>query len=374
MSNAKLPKAANFEHLRAQAKDLLRAVRRGDVGARTRFARFLSSDALGKHPSLAQAQFVLAREYGFESWPRMKTCVEAMACEPDGAEEARVANAEAPFVFQVPWHVPRIPEIRRAQIHDLEAHGSLLASVDASALEAALAEPLPLLPLREAELFPAAAYALNTRATQAPELLSDLDASEERWVLAFRQLNADAESLAEPDFPLIGVLARVMKPDRGRLVWDVGRVADAPPGVARRMALLEATSHLLVCAVHRVHLVGVVRREPYPVARASLVPSRGQGNARVAALADELRAAAAGIAKPGPYGFRPDIHLRDPISRIRDAGELADFVASRLRLPADLAGNLLDAVDVELRLRQVLEVLGGYGPYMQARGAGIDFS
>jgi ankyrin repeat protein len=53
----------NLEQLRKQAKDLVRAARRGEPAARARLGDL--------PPRLASAQLVLAREHGFSSWPAL---------------------------------------------------------------------------------------------------------------------------------------------------------------------------------------------------------------------------------------------------------------------------------------------------------------
>jgi ankyrin repeat protein len=63
----------NLEQLRKQAKDLVRATRAGDPEALER---------LGDLPArLSSAQFVLAREQGFSSWPKLKSYVERIELE-----------------------------------------------------------------------------------------------------------------------------------------------------------------------------------------------------------------------------------------------------------------------------------------------------
>jgi uncharacterized protein len=65
-----LPVHANLEQLRHQAKDLLRAARAGDADALRRI------NAVSDRAQLASAQLALAREYGFQSWRRLKSEVE----------------------------------------------------------------------------------------------------------------------------------------------------------------------------------------------------------------------------------------------------------------------------------------------------------
>lgn len=65
-----LPAQPNLDQLRHQAKDLLRAAKRGDGEALERI------QAVSERLVLASAQLAVAREYGFVSWARLKTEVE----------------------------------------------------------------------------------------------------------------------------------------------------------------------------------------------------------------------------------------------------------------------------------------------------------
>ena len=65
-----LPVRTDLEQLRRQAKDLLRAAKSGDADALARIG------AVSDRLILASAQLALAREYGFASWPRLKSEVE----------------------------------------------------------------------------------------------------------------------------------------------------------------------------------------------------------------------------------------------------------------------------------------------------------
>jgi ankyrin repeat protein len=66
-----LPANPNLDQLRRQAKDLLRAARRGEPDAQSRIR------AVGGLLTLAAAQLAVAREYGFASWPKLVDEVEA---------------------------------------------------------------------------------------------------------------------------------------------------------------------------------------------------------------------------------------------------------------------------------------------------------
>ena len=68
---AELPARPSLDHLRHEARALLRAAQAGDPAAADRIR------AISTTPTLASAQLAVAREYGFASWARLKTEVQA---------------------------------------------------------------------------------------------------------------------------------------------------------------------------------------------------------------------------------------------------------------------------------------------------------
>jgi hypothetical protein len=84
-----LPPSPDLRHLKDQAKDLLRA---------------------GDATSLADAQFKVARSYGFESWPRLKTHVDLLqeagqlkqAIDLEDLERVRQLMSQRPSLHQAP--------------------------------------------------------------------------------------------------------------------------------------------------------------------------------------------------------------------------------------------------------------------------------
>jgi len=69
-----LPDKPNLEHLKNQARELLRAFQAGDTDAQQRFA----SLSLKSAPKLADALHAVAVEYGFPTWPKLKEHVESL--------------------------------------------------------------------------------------------------------------------------------------------------------------------------------------------------------------------------------------------------------------------------------------------------------
>jgi ankyrin repeat protein len=77
-----LPLQPSLDQLRRQAKDLIRAIRAGDTAAKDRLLVQLKSlsreiESGQRVISLSLAQLAIAREYGFESWPKLKFFVES---------------------------------------------------------------------------------------------------------------------------------------------------------------------------------------------------------------------------------------------------------------------------------------------------------
>lgn len=77
---SRLPARSSLEQLRKRAKELLRAYRAGDGAATSRFRAQIPrlADAPTEDMALADAQFVLAREYGFENWAKLAQHVAAL--------------------------------------------------------------------------------------------------------------------------------------------------------------------------------------------------------------------------------------------------------------------------------------------------------
>ena len=108
-----LPAHPDLDHLKRQAKDLLHAFRTGEAEARADVhAHFHDADPATF--ALHDAQLVIARAYGFESWPTLKAHVE-------GITVRRVRDAvAADDIEQVRAMLDVRPELGRASIDNLQ--------------------------------------------------------------------------------------------------------------------------------------------------------------------------------------------------------------------------------------------------------------
>src|SRR5258708_3395387 len=126
-----LPAKPNLEHLKEQAKDLLRKIQQGEPGAIERVRSLISFSAPASL-KLADAQHVIARDYGFSSWPKLKEHVDSLALDPAGKLSAAVCASDADRTARL---LESHPELK-AQINEPMANyggmQALLAAVQRS--------------------------------------------------------------------------------------------------------------------------------------------------------------------------------------------------------------------------------------------------
>ena len=67
----RLPSPINLQAMKREARDLLHALRRRDAAA---LRRYYGVDSLAgmSQPGLADARYVIAREYGYSSWQNLQ--------------------------------------------------------------------------------------------------------------------------------------------------------------------------------------------------------------------------------------------------------------------------------------------------------------
>lgn len=123
-----LPDAANLEHLKQQAKDLLRNFRAGHMAAFQRVREFhprfydvADGDMSSREYRLSDAQLSIAREYGYASWPRLKEVVEKNDYEvlrlsyadrlPEGPFKQALAYMDAGEAQALKQHLAHYPDL-----------------------------------------------------------------------------------------------------------------------------------------------------------------------------------------------------------------------------------------------------------------------
>jgi hypothetical protein len=105
-----LPPNPSLEQLKHQAKDLLKASRALNLQALLRIEQYLPNRAAVA--TLADTQLVIAREYGFTSWPKLKRQIEALVAQQAVAlEQPHVApRRESPQKLRIRQRAEHITE------------------------------------------------------------------------------------------------------------------------------------------------------------------------------------------------------------------------------------------------------------------------
>ncbi len=129
----RLPENPNLEQYKKRAKELHKAHGAGDAAAAERIARHLpraagasADEVLSRRFSLSDAQLVIARELGLESWPRLKRRIDQIHAERGDAEaqvEAFKAAVEEPNPAEVRRLLTRYPGLRGRLAEPLFAFG-----------------------------------------------------------------------------------------------------------------------------------------------------------------------------------------------------------------------------------------------------------
>ncbi len=129
-----LPPNANLRQLRNQAKDLCRACRKGDPDAIRRigethpsFSGQTQAEIAAAGIVLADAQLVIARELGFDSWPKLKKRVEALSQPATSMDDLVTGNnvqAMQAAVAQDPESVNRLNESGLPPLYTAALYGN----------------------------------------------------------------------------------------------------------------------------------------------------------------------------------------------------------------------------------------------------------
>ena len=134
-----LPPHPTLEHLRKEAKALLKAHGQGDASAcgplrrLRRFARAGDDEILSAQLALNDAQFALAMDYGFESWKELRDHIQRLRSGETPSSQADEGGF-LPFGEREAWEcvrrgvrdVEKLPEDIRARIVGITVAGSLV--------------------------------------------------------------------------------------------------------------------------------------------------------------------------------------------------------------------------------------------------------
>lgn len=331
-----LPQKPNLEHLKSQAKDLLDAHRRGEPEAMSRiraavpaFASKSNADIARMPFALHDAQSAIAREYGFASWAELRTKV--TASEPDpSAEEAAFTQAMAAL---------NMPP-------DLQAAVREVIALRGTQTDEPTPPSVPVLPLRNAVVFPGAVIPLDISRPSSMRALEVAMQSKPPLVGVFAQRAVETEQPTRDELHPTGSLC---------IVRILRRVSDGPmpgPSESRNPNLL---AWVMVEGLRFVSLESLDQVDPYYRARIADTTDEPADAQQVDALAVQLREMAHRFVNAMPAN-REQIHA--VIDKATEARQLADLVMAHLAIPVADMASYAQETQLSRRLDRAIAVLG----------------
>jgi ATP-dependent Lon protease len=193
-------------------------------------------------------------------------------------------------------------------------------------------DELPVLPIRNAVLFPGAVAPFDVGREKSVALVEDIDNLTQPVIAIFAQRDPSTDDPAQGDLYPVGVAARVLK----ALKHSSGNYS------------------LILQGLVRIRMEGVQQGDPYMRARISRLDQPKAEDVETEALSMSLRDIAKQVIQLMPELPREATSLIDSIN---EPGQLADLVAANLDAPVDEKAQLLETIDVKERIRKVLRLL-----------------
>jgi ATP-dependent Lon protease len=195
-----------------------------------------------------------------------------------------------------------------------------------------ISDELPVLPIRNAVLFPGAVAPFDVGREKSVALVEDVDNLSNPIIAIFAQRDPAVDDPGKGDLHPVGCAARVLK----ALKHSSGNYS------------------LILQGLSRIRLDGVAQSSPYMKARVSRLEDTGVDDDEAEALSMSLRDVAKQVIQLMPELPREAGAL---IDSIQAPGALADLVAANLDAPVEEKANLLETVEVKDRIRKVLRLL-----------------
>ncbi len=193
-------------------------------------------------------------------------------------------------------------------------------------------DELPVLPIRNAVLFPGAVAPFDVGREKSVALVEDVDNLPSPVIAIFAQRDPSTDDPGADDLHTVGCAARVLK----ALKHSSGNYS------------------LILQGLTRIRLEDVTQNNPYLKAKVKRLDEAGLEDDEAEALSMSLRDIAKQVIQLMPELPREAGSL---IDSIQAPGALADLVAANLDAPVEEKAQLLETVEVKERIRKVLRLL-----------------
>jgi ATP-dependent Lon protease len=193
-------------------------------------------------------------------------------------------------------------------------------------------DELPVLPIRNAVLFPGAVAPFDVGREKSVALVEDVDNLSSPVIAIFAQRDPSTDDPGKNDLHHVGCAARVLK----ALKHSSGNYS------------------LILQGLTRIRLDEMTQTAPYLKAKIGRLNEQATADDEAEALSMSLRDIAKQVIQLMPELPREAGSL---IDSIQAPGALADLVAGNLDAPVDEKAALLETIDVKERIRKVLKLL-----------------
>src|SRR5713101_7243180 len=198
--------------------------------------------------------------------------------------------------------------------------------------EIVFGDELPVLPIRNAVLFPGAVAPFDVGREKSVALVEDVDNLPGPVIAIFAQRDPSTDDPGAEDLYPVGCAARVLK----ALKHSSGNYS------------------LILQGLVRIRLESVTQSAPYLKAKIRKLEEPGAEDVEAEALAMSLRDIAKQVIQLMPELPREAGSL---IDSIQAPGALADLVAANLDAPVEEKAQLIETLEVKERIRKVLRLL-----------------
>jgi ATP-dependent Lon protease len=191
--------------------------------------------------------------------------------------------------------------------------------------------PLPILPNRETVVFPG--------------MLVPLMARNERWIRAIDSVTTGHKT--------VGFFFRADAPgpdeEQPALTLESLPQVGCAAVIVRMLRVPDSSIQVLLQGIERVRLLEIVQRDPFPLARVERAEEIVPDSLEVEGLVHNLRSQFQKLITLSPN--MPD-ETAIALANVQEPGRLADFVAANLDVPLPDKQELLEELNVEVRLRK----------------------
>ncbi|HNZ22221.1 MAG TPA: endopeptidase La [Polyangiaceae bacterium] len=198
--------------------------------------------------------------------------------------------------------------------------------------EVTFGDRLPVLPIRNAVLFPGAVAPFDVGREKSVALVEEMDSFSSPVIAIFAQRDPATDDPGFDDLYPVGCAARVLK----ALKHSSGNYS------------------LILQGLTRIRLTSMPQTSPYLIAKVQKLEPPATDDVEIEALAMSLREIAKQVIPLMPELPREASAL---IDSIQEPGALSDLVAANLDAPVEEKAQLIETVDVKERIRKVLRLL-----------------